>query len=141
MKTIFNIVVVTCLLVVGSNPCFALKTTLAVNKEDAEKLGIELRAKAAGPDAVSLEIDFKAEGNLKDFTHMELKLEDGQQFVFSGLLHGVRTDSGNVIVRFSTRRSYIESSTLSVVMRSPGEAGDHTLKLRMSDFVNLEKLR
>jgi len=41
----------------------------------------------------------------------------------------------------SISRAYFEKITLSVVLHSPGEAGDHTYELRMKDFVDLEKVR
>ena len=105
-------------------------------------MGIEVRAQAAGADAVRLELEFKPEGKLKEFTHVELKVTEGEKsFVFSTELRETRSSSGNVMVTFTTSRAWFEKITLSVVQRSPGEAGDHTCELRMKDFVDLEKVR
>jgi len=91
---------------------------------------------------VWLELEFKPEGKLKEFTHVELKMTEGEKsFVFSAALRETRSSSGSIIVTFTASRAYFEKITLSVVMHSPREACDHTYELRMKDFVDLEKVR
>jgi hypothetical protein len=78
MKTIVKISVLTFLFIAGSSECFALREIAPLTKEEAKGMGIEVRAKAAGLDAVWLELEFKPEGKLKEFTHVELKMAEGR---------------------------------------------------------------
>lgn len=141
MKSILNIAVLTFLLA-AAPLCFALREIAPLNAAEAKAMGIEVRAKAAGPDAVWLELEFKPDGKLKEFTHVELKMTEGEKsLVLSTALRETRTASGSVIVTFTASRAYFEKIALSVVMHSPGEAGDHTYQLRMMDFVDLKNLQ
>lgn len=142
MKTILNISVLALLLVTAPSVCFALRDIAVVTKKQAKEMGIEVRAKLAGPDAVWLELEFKPEGKLKQFTHVELTMTEGEKsLVVSAVLRETRSSSGSILVTFTASRAYLEKTTLSVVMRDPREAGDHTYELRMKDFVDLEKVR
>jgi len=67
--------------------------------------------------------------------------EGEKSLVLSTALRETRTASGSVIVTFTASRAYFEKIALSVVMHSPGEAGDHTYQLRMMDFVDLKNLQ
>lgn len=141
-KTIFTISVLTVLLVGAPSLCFALREITVLTREEAKGMDIEVRAKPAGPDAVWLEIEFKPEGKLKEFSHVELKMTEGEKsLVVSAGLRETRSSSGSVVVALTASRAYLEKTTLSVVQRGPREAGDHTYELRMKDFVDLEKVR
>ena len=140
MKTM--LMALTILLFAASNHCFALREIALLTKEEAKGMGIEVRAKPAGPDAVLLELEFKPEGELKQFSHVELNMTEGEKsLVVSAGLRETRSSSGIVVVTFTASRAYLEKTTLSVVLRDPREAGDHTYELRMKDFVDLEKIR
>ena len=142
MKTIINLSVLLVLLVTNPSPCFALREIAVITKKEAKEMGIEVRAHTAGPDAVWLELEFKPEGKLKEFTHVELNMGEGKKaFVVSATLRETRSSSGSILVTLTASRAYFEKITLSVVMHSPREAGDHTYELRMKDFVDLEKVR
>ena len=139
---ILRISVVTLLFIAASSQCFALREIAVVTKKEAKGMGIEVRAHPAGADAVWLELELKPEGKLKEFTHVELKMIEGEKsLVISAALRETRSSSGSVIVTFMASRAYLEEITLSLVMHSSGEAGDHTYELRMKDFVDLEKVR
>jgi hypothetical protein len=142
MKPILNISVLAFLLVAAPSLCFALREITPLTREQAKGMGIEVRAKPAGPDAVWLELEFKPEGKLKEFTHVELKMTEGEKsLMISATLRETRTSSGSILVTLTASRTYLEKTILSVVMRDPREAGDHTYDLRMKDFVDLEKVR
>ena len=139
---IVKISVLTFLFIAASSQCFALREIAVITKKEAKEMGIEVRAKPAGADAVWLELEFKPEGKLKEFTHVELKMTEGEKsLVLSGALRETRLSSGSIIVTFTASRAYFEKITLSVVLHSPREDGDHTYELRMKDFVDLEKVR
>lgn len=105
-------------------------------------MGIEIRAQAAGPNAVWLELEFKPEDKLKQFSHVELKMTEREEsLVVSTGLRETRSSSGSVVVSITVSRAYLERTTLSVVLRDPREAGDHTYELKMKDFVDLDKVR
>ena len=142
MKTMFKISVLAVLLAVAPSPCFALRLIAPLTKAEAKKIGIELRARPAGAEAVWLELEFKPEGKLKQFTHVELNMTEGEKsLVVSAGLRETRSSSGSVVVSLTVSRAHLEKTTLSVAMRDPAEAGDHTYELRMKDFVDLEKVR
>lgn len=137
-----KISVLTFLFMAASSQCFALREIAVVTKQEAKELGIEVRAHPAGLYAVWLELEFKPEGKLKEFTHVELKMAEGEKsLVVSAALRETRSSSGSIMVTFTASRAYFGKITLSVVLHSPREAGDHTYELRMKDFVDLEKVR
>jgi hypothetical protein len=140
MKLLRYLITIVCI-VAASSPCFALREIAPLTKEQAKEMGIELRAKP-GPDAVGLVLEFKPEGKLKEFTHVELQMTGGEKstVVFTELRE-TRSSSGSVVVTLTVGRAYLEKTILSVVMHGPREAGDHTYELRMKDFVDLEKAR
>ena len=116
MKTILNISVLAFLLVTAPSQCFALREIALLTKKEAKGMGIEVRAKPAGPDAVWLELEFKPEGKLKQFSHVELKMTEGEKsIVVSAGLRETRSSSGRVVVAFTASRAYLEKTTLSVV--------------------------
>jgi hypothetical protein len=139
---ILKISILTFLFMAASSRCFALREIMVLTRAEAKEMGIEVRAKAAGADAVRLELEFKPDGKLKDFTRVELRMTGEEKaVVFSTELRETRTSSGNVVVTFTASRACFEKITLSVVQHSPREAGDHTCELRMKDFADLEKVR
>src|SRR5690349_10371721 len=115
------------LVVAASSPCFALREIATITKKEAKDWGIEVRAKPSGPDAVGVEIEFKPEGKLKGFTHVELSVTDGAKArVLFTQLRETRTKAGSVVVSFTVGRAFLETTTLALVAREPREAGDHT---------------
>src|SRR5687768_6253040 len=123
MKTALNLLVLALLAFFAvPSPCFALRLIAPVTKAEAKKMGIEVRTKPAGPDAVALELEFKPEGKLKQFTHVELTRTEGEKpLTISEGVKETRSSSGNVIVSFTVSRAQLEKTTLSVVMREPNE--------------------
>jgi hypothetical protein len=142
-KTTFRALLLTFLFLASSSRCLALREILVLNRNDASAMGIEVRTKAAGAGpVVRVELEFKPEGKLKQFTHVELNVTEGEKsLIFFGGLRETRTNSGGVIVTFSAGRAFLEKSALSIVVRDPREAGDHTFELRMKDFLDNERVR
>jgi hypothetical protein len=140
VKTLFRSLALTILLAVMPVPCFALRQIGIVSKKEAQELGLELRATAAGPDAAWLELKFRPEGELKGYSHVELEIRDGEKLLLSyAALGEKRSSSGSVVVRFMAGRAFLEKITLTVVT---GVATAHLgRELRMKDFVDLQKIR
>jgi hypothetical protein len=143
LKTILNISVLTCLLVAASSPCFADMSIEHVSKERAKALGMEIRSKAAGPNVVRVELEFKTEGELKrfsreNFSRVELEIREGGKFLVSASLREERPSSGRVVVSFTADRAHLDKITLRVVVVGSGELGAG-YELRVKDFVEVHQ--
>jgi hypothetical protein len=137
MKTIFNISILAVLLVVAPHPCFAMRSIGFISRKEAKELGMDLRFKGNGTNEVWVELEFKAEGKFKNFSHVELEIREGKKFLLGWApLQSKRTSSGSVLVYFLANRAYLHNVTLTVVLGSLGEEG---YQLRVKDFVELEK--
>src|SRR5262245_9091552 len=116
MKTIFNPSVLALLLVVAPSPCFALRSIALVSKEQAMEMGMQVRASAAGPDAAWVELEFKPEGKLKAFSHVEMEIFEGEKLLIAyAALQEKRSSSGSVVVRFMANRAFLEKVSFCVV--------------------------
>ena len=146
MKTILNISVLGLLLAVAPSRCFALMEITRVSKEQAKALGMEIRAKANGTNAVWVELEFKPEGKLKRFSpennsRVELEIRDGEKLlVGSAALREKRSSSGSIVVSLMASRGYLDKIILTVVVGS-GQLSGGGYELRVKDFVELEKIR
>jgi len=103
-------------------------------------MGLEVRATASGPNAAWIELKLKAEGKLKDFSHVELEIRDGEKMLIAYAAMGEkRTDTGNIVARLMVDRAYLEKVTLVVVTGLPMDYSGSEIHLK--DFVELDKLR
>jgi hypothetical protein len=140
MRTIFNISVLAVLLVVAASPCLADMGIGPVSKAGAKELGLEMRFTANGTNEVWVELEFKAEGKLKDFSHVSLEIGEGDKLLVGyAALREERSSSGSVVVRFLANRAYLDKITLRVVAGQPMDQRGYDL--RVKDFVELEKIR
>ena len=137
MKTRISLALIGLLAVCGT--CLAMISTRNVTKSEAKELGLELRAKPNGPNEAWIELEFKPEGKLAGFSHVNLEIRDGENFQLGWTpLKDERTSSGNVLVRLMGNRAFLENVTLRIVRGATGEVGDD---VRISDFVDLKELR
>ena len=162
MKTVFMIAVLAVLLV---NPgvCFALWETELVTKDRAKELGMEVRTKAAGPNHVQVELEFKPEDKLKDFSQVDLRLDQGDNLTLTATLREAvppivlklrtegdnptltatlredRSKPGRVAVSFTADTAQLDKLTLRVIV--PFLAGGTVYELRVKDFVEPKKDR
>ena len=137
MKTAVSIAALAVLLT-STSPCFALGSVLQVSKEEAKKMGMEVRSELAGPDQVRVELEFKVEGGLKHFKHVNLWFGEGDNPLLAAQLHEDRSKPGQVAVSFTADRAHLDKITLRVTI---SELGDTVYKLRIKDFVEPEKGR
>ena len=141
MKTILNISVLAFLLAVAPNPCFALWSIAPVSKERAKEFGVEIRSKANGPNGVWVELEFKTEGQLKDFnpdrfSRVELQITDGEKSLMTAALQMKQPSPGHVVVSFAADRAQLDKINLIVVVGSGALPGGG-YELRVKDFVEL----
>src|SRR5262245_46501532 len=98
MKTTFSLAVLAVLLVAPGR-CFALWGIAPVSKERAKEMGIEVRS-TAGPNRVRVEMEFKAEDLLKNFSRVDLRFGEGDNPPLTAALQEDRSKPGRVVVSF-----------------------------------------
>ena len=139
MRTVFG-TALAFLLALTARPCFAMMEIAPVSKAMAKELGMELRFTGNGPKEVWVELEFKAEGKLKDFSHVSLEIRDADKLLVGyAPLREERSPSGSVLVRFMANRDYLDKITLSVVAGQPMNMTGY--ELRVKDFVQPDKAR
>jgi hypothetical protein len=138
MKTTLCLAVLV-LFVAPAGMCLAVISVGNVSKERAKELGIDLRVKPNGPTEAWIELEFKPEGQLKEFHHVSLEIRDGDQFLIGWTpLEAKRSGSGSIVVRVMANRAFLEKVTLRVVT---GAFADHGHDLRIKELVDLKNLR
>jgi len=133
IKTILSVSVLVVFLAVAPSPCFALWDVALVTRELAKEMDIEVRSMAAGPNHVTVELDFSTEGALKDFSHVDLRMSEGDNPLVTTALREDRSKPGRVMVSFTADRAQLPKLTLKVYV--PGGAGGAIYDLRVRDFV------
>ncbi len=142
MKSVVNILAVAILLGLTTNTSFALWDHEIVSKERARELGMEVRSTANGPGHVQVELEFKVEGELKNFSHVDLLLRKGDDLVVRAPLHEDRSKPGHVAVTFTADRTQLDNLILQVeVPFRDGGAGGTIHELRVKSFVETKKAR
>jgi hypothetical protein len=139
MKTIINILAIAVILMIAPSPCFALTFHESVSKEQAQKLGMEVRSTADGPNHVRVELEFKTEGKLKDFRQVDLRVGEGENPPVTAALREDRSKPGRVVVGFTADRGQLDKIKLWVTVPEPD--GRTIYDLRVKDFVELKKDR
>lgn len=141
MKTAIQIGVLAVLLVAPSR-CFALWDVLIVSKEQAKELGMEVRSKAGNRDLVQVQLEFKTDGKLKDFTGVFLKFGEKDKLALSVSLREDRSKPGHVTISFTADSAQLDKLTLTVPVpyRDGGLGGVH-YEIHVKDFVQLKKAR
>ena len=138
LKTILNIPVLTFLLLVASSPCFALWSGGQVSKEQAKELGMEIQSKPNGTNAVWVELEFKPESKLKCFSHVDLRISDGDKSLVTATLQQDRSRPGCVAVSLTADRAHLDKIALWVMVADMMPGGT-IYELRVKDFVDLGK--
>lgn len=133
MRTIVSIVTFAVLFGVTASPCFALTLTVPVSKEKAKELGMEVRSEPASPTDVRVELDFKIEGALKDFSQADVQIGAGKNPLLTAPLREDRSKPGRVVVSFSAERGQLGIINLRVTV--PELDGRTIYNLRVKDFV------
>src|SRR5262245_11559056 len=112
MKSIISISAVMAFFVAAS-PCFALWDVLTVSKEEAKKLGIEVRS-TAGDKYTQVALEFKDDGALKDFSDIYLKVGEKDKLMLSTALREDRSKPGHVVVSVTADAAQVDKLTFQV---------------------------
>jgi hypothetical protein len=123
-------------LLLAPSPCFALWVIAPVSKERAKELGMEVRSTAAGPNHVQVELECNAEGALKNFSHVDLRVGQGDNPPVTAPLREDRSKPGRLVVSFTADLAQLDK--LSLWVRVPELDGGTIYDLRVQDFVELE---
>jgi len=118
----------------------ALEGIEIVTPARAKELGLEIRANAAGPDAVRVELEFEVKGELQNYSRVALEIHDAEKLVSTSTLREDPSRPGRILVNFAADRAALNKFTLKVVTQeSPRSRVGHVL--RVHEFVDLAKLR
>lgn len=139
MRTIFHISAVAVCLVVAPSLCFALWLIAPVSKELAKELGMQVRTTVAGPKHITFELEFKTEGQFKDFSSVDMRIGERGKSGVTAALREDRSKPGLVMVRFTAYRDQMDNINLWVMV--PGMDGGTIYELRVKDFLELKKDR
>lgn len=107
-----------------------------VTKERAKSLGLSLTSEANGPDAVRVRLEFEKQGELKEYSRVELKQFNGDKLLLSVALKEGESKPGRVIVGFVSTRSNLTTLSLEIVAKDRGTRVRYVLP--MKDFVAIE---
>ena len=121
-------------------PAAALRSIGPITKQDAAELGITVRATASGPEAAWVTLEFTPRGKLKDYSHVELEIEEGgKPLIAYAVLGEKRGANGSVSLTFMVSRAFLPKVTLSIVTGFASNYAGNQLALR--DFVNVAEIR
>lgn len=126
------------LLAMTAGRCVAEMVIEQVTKPRAKELGMEIRAKAAGPEGVKVTLEFDAKGELTSFSRVDLEMREGAKLLFSTTLREQKSAPGHVVVSFVVDRSHLDNVALRVVTSEPA-LGGAGYDVRVKDFVDVEK--
>ena len=139
MKTKVAIMVLGLLVLAATCQCLAYMSIGVISPAEAKQCGLVVRARPNGPKEVCVQLEFKAEGRLKDFSHVSLEIGDETGFFGWCALEAKRSDSGSIVVGyFLMSRAFLQKVTLRIVTGTPMDyAGSD---VRLADFVDLKNL-
>jgi hypothetical protein len=124
------------LLFATARVCLADWLVEDVSVERAKELGATLRIQTDGDAGIKVTLDFRAEGSLKDFNRVELRVEaEGKSLLSAPLQVTRRADRASV--HFSAASSELPNSSLTVFV--PGGLGGEAYRFKLKDFVDLKK--
>jgi hypothetical protein len=134
-SVIVAVAVAALFLVPGS--CFALWDILTLSPDEAQRYGLEVRVPAANPEAVSIEIEFADDEDFRDFSEVELRLDNGDDNLITAPLREVRNEAGHVVVSFHADRDQLESLSVWIMVPggSRGLTGGTAYGIPVNDFV------
>jgi len=124
------------LLLAAPTPCLALWEIFDVTPEEATKLGVVVQSKAGRKD-IHVEMEFKLDGQLKEFDRVDLRLGEPNAYVMTAALKEDRSKPDRISVRFSADRKQIDRISLWIMV--PQSLGGVVYQVKMKDFVEVER--
>jgi hypothetical protein len=118
---------------------WALEEEVTLSPQEAAKLAMIVRAQASGPEAVGVELEFPATGELLHYRRVELDISYGKKRVLFTTLAETSSPAGHKIVGFTAARTMVPQIQLRVVTQDGLSRVARVLVLK--DFVNVNDLR
>jgi hypothetical protein len=132
MKAFCTISAAVVVLVVPSQ-CFADWGIAAISKARANEMGVEVRSKAAGPNQVHVELEFKTEGKLKNIGRVDLGFGKGDNAALTVPVEVDRSKPGRVAICFTADRADLDKITLQAWVRED-YLGGTIYQLQMKEY-------
>ena len=132
------------LLGVAPRSCFAFVRVEHVSRDRAKQLGVTIRSSLAGTNEVDVRLEFKTEGELKDFGRAILDIgvaSEGESRVLSATVLPDRSTPDTVVVSFSADPKIMSKCVLTVMVRGGAQAKSDAYEFRMRDFIELQNPR
>lgn len=140
MKAKLTLTVLAVVFLAAASPCSALTSIDEVSKERAKEMGVTFRTHPNGQHGVTVWMEFKATGVLKNFTGVELRMTSGGKHFVAAPLHVMHKGDGVLGANFSTDPAQLAGSTLHIsVTDAPRTHIGYVFKVK--DFVAVEKSR
>lgn len=149
MRSTTKLLALSVLLQLTPGMCLAMDEAMPIGREQAKKLGMDVRSKPAGPDHAWVELVFETKRlgvfltGVVDFSNLpirvDLEMRDGEKLLASSTLRDRRSSSGRVAVGFTVARSELNKFSLKVLAEEG--LGSIGYMLRVRDFVDPEGLR
>jgi len=139
MKTKISLAALSILLTLTCGRCLAMMEIARLSKAEVKKMGIELRALAAGPRDARIEMEFDTRDALKKFNRVELELMQDGKFVVLAPLKEERTKPNHILVGFAADRAAIKKLTLRIVVSEPALGGTG-FEIPLKDFIDPDKI-
>ena len=139
MKMILRITILILMLVIASRNCIAEMLIADVSKEEAKQMGVTMRSAKSGDAGVKVWLEFKTNGKLRTFKRVELEIGEGKNRIMSAPLLPVQPVPECVVVNFSANPAYLAKSTLMIVVQGDNALGGEGYRLKVNDFIQLEK--
>ena len=139
MKTKISLAALSILLTLTCGRCLAMMEIARLSKDEARKMGIELRALAAGPRDARIEMEFDTRDALKKFNRVDLELMQDGKFLVLAPLKEERTKPNHILVGFAADRSAINKLMLRIVVSEPALGGTG-YEVPLKDFIELDKI-
>jgi len=139
MKTKISLAALSILLTLTCGRCLAMMEIARLSKDEARKMGIELRALAAGPRDARIEMEFDTRDALKKFNRVDLELMQDGKFLVLAPLKEERTKPNHILVAFAADRAAIKTLTLRIVVSEPALGGTG-FEIPLKDFIDLDKI-
>jgi hypothetical protein len=143
MKIRFYALVITAVLFAASSQCLAFVRVEHVSKERAKQLGVTLRSSPSGTNEVAVRLEFKTQGELKDFGRAVLEVgavADGETRALSATLLPDYQTPDTVVLSFSADLATLPKCVLTIMVRGGPRAKSDAYAFRMRDFIKPDEL-
>lgn len=104
------------MLATATSPCLAAPREVEVSKEEAHKLGVVIRANRGEENRITIALEFAPQGDVKNFTHVELAICAGKKCLVSAPLQTTHPTPNRVAVQFSIDAISLGASVLTIVL-------------------------